>query len=128
MSCARWSAPALADNVPHLRQAVVDFACVNGVSESVVVDVRLAISEALTNAILHAYHRYAQPGSVRVSASIEREWIELRVADDGSGFAPRDDSPGLGLGIPLINRLADQVELRRRPDVGGTEVRMRFRL
>ena len=128
MPRARWSAPALADNVPQLRQAVVDFACVNGVGESVVVDLRLAISEALTNAVVHAYHRYAQPGCVRVSASIERDWIELRVADDGSGFAPRNDSPGLGLGIPLISRLADEVELRRPPDVDGTEVRMRFRL
>ena len=128
MPCARWSALASPDNVPQLRQAVVDFACANGIGESMVVDIRLAVSEALTNAVVHAYHRYAQPDSVRVSATLQDDWIEVRVADDGQGFAPRDDSPGLGLGMPLIHRLADQVELRRPGDGDGTELRMRFRL
>jgi anti-sigma regulatory factor (Ser/Thr protein kinase) len=58
----------------------------------------------------------------------EREWIDVRVADDGSGMAPRDDSPGLGLGLPLIRHLADQFDHRRTPGGDGTEVWMRFRL
>lgn len=128
MPRASWSAPASADNVPQLRQAVVDFVCANGIPDSVVEGVRLAISEAVTNAVVHAYHRLAEPGSVHVSATLDGDWMELKVLDEGIGFAPRTDSPGLGLGLPLINRLADQVELRRGPDGGGTELWMRFNL
>ena len=128
MTRVRWSAQASADNVPQLRQAVVDFAYANGVPESVTESIRLAISEAVTNAVVHAYHRFAQPGSVQVEATVAGDWIELRVRDDGGGFAPGYDSPGLGLGLPLIKRLADQVELREGHDGEGTELRMLFRI
>jgi serine/threonine-protein kinase RsbW len=50
------------------------------------------------------------------------------VTDDGSGMAPRDDSPGIGLGLPLIRHLADQFEHRRPPGNVGTELWMHFRL
>jgi anti-sigma regulatory factor (Ser/Thr protein kinase) len=52
--------------------------------------------------------------------------VEARVVDDGSGMMPRNDSPGVGLGLPLIHRLADQVELRTGADGRGTELCMRF--
>ena len=126
MPHARWSALALAENVPQIRQAVVDFADANGITEARARDISLAISEAVTNAVVHAYRRHVHPGSVTVSATTEGAWIELRVVDDGIGIAPRNDSPGLGLGLPLIYRLADQVELRRLPGE-GTELWMRFR-
>jgi anti-sigma regulatory factor (Ser/Thr protein kinase) len=128
MPRARWGALATAANVPQIRQAVVDFALANGIAEAQVHDIGLAISEAVTNAVVHAYRRQAQPGSVYVAATVEDGWIELRVADEGIGVAPRNDSPGLGLGLPLINRLADQSDLRPLPDGDGTELWMRFRL
>jgi serine/threonine-protein kinase RsbW/stage II sporulation protein AB (anti-sigma F factor) len=128
MPRARWSALASAENVAQIRQAVVEFACANGITEARARDVSVAISEAVTNAVVHAYRRHAQPGSVYVSATLEGDWLELRVVDDGIGPTPRKDSPGIGLGLPLINRLADQVELRRPPDREGTELWMRFRL
>jgi anti-sigma regulatory factor (Ser/Thr protein kinase) len=56
------------------------------------------------------------------------EWIEVRVTDDGSGMAPRNDSPGLGLGLPLIRHLTDQFDHRLPPGSVGTEPWMRFRL
>jgi len=115
-------------NVRQIRESVVDFACTNGISERRAADIRLAVSEAVANAVLHAYHRYAQPGSVCVFAAVELGWLELRVVDDGTGMARRNDSPGAGLGLPLISMLADQVEVRRRPGRDGTELWMRFRL
>jgi serine/threonine-protein kinase RsbW/stage II sporulation protein AB (anti-sigma F factor) len=128
MPHACWTALASAENVAQIRQAVVDFAYANGVSDLRARDISLAISEAVTNAVVHAYRQYAQPGSVFVSAAAERNWLELRVRDDGIGPAPRTDSPGVGLGLPLIYGLADQVELRRLGDRAGTELWMRFRL
>lgn len=128
MTRARWSALASAENVAQIRQAVLDFAYANGITQARAEDIGLAISEAVTNVVVHAYRRQMEPGAVYVSAVATRDWIALRVVDDGIGSAPRSDSPGIGLGLPLISRLADQVELRRRPDRDGTELWMRFRM
>jgi serine/threonine-protein kinase RsbW/stage II sporulation protein AB (anti-sigma F factor) len=124
----RWSTRASAENVPQIRRAVVEFAHANGISAARARDIRLAISEAVTNAVVHAYPRHSEPGNVHVCATAEGDWMELRVKDDGVGSAPRTDSPGLGLGLPLMSHLADQLELRPLPDGRGTELWMRFRL
>ncbi|MGH2854857.1 MAG: ATP-binding protein, partial [Solirubrobacteraceae bacterium] len=54
---------------------------------------------------------------------------ELRVVvrDEGKGIGPRPDSPGLGLGLPLIASLTESVELGRDEEE-RTEVRMTFLL
>ncbi len=64
-----------------------------------------------------------------MTVSLERsdDCLRVYVADDGIGMVPRFDSPGLGLGIPLISRLTDGFEVRSRPE-GGTELCMRFTL
>jgi anti-sigma regulatory factor (Ser/Thr protein kinase) len=53
--------------------------------------------------------------------------VEVVVNDDGMGMSPRDDSPGLGLGLSLISRLADQTEYRTSADGRGLALRMSFR-
>ena len=49
----------------------------------------------------------------------------IYVLDEGTGLAPRVDSPGLGLGLGLIAQVADSADVRT-PETGGTEVVMRF--
>jgi serine/threonine-protein kinase RsbW/stage II sporulation protein AB (anti-sigma F factor) len=128
MPSASWTAPASEDSVAQLRQALSDFAFAHGVPEPCVSDVRLAVSEAVTNAVVHAFRGRAH-GTVVVSMTVhDAEWVEVRVTDDGSGMAPRDDSPGLGLGLPLIRHLTDQFDYRRPAGSVGTELWMRFRL
>jgi anti-sigma regulatory factor (Ser/Thr protein kinase) len=128
MPSASWTAPATAESVPQLRQTVVDFAYEHGVPEACLEDIRLAVSEAVSNAVVHAFRGRAD-GTVIASVIIDApEWVEVLVTDDGSGMAPRDDSPGLGLGLPLIRHLTDQFEHRRPPGGDGTELWMRFRL
>jgi serine/threonine-protein kinase RsbW len=123
-----WTVPATARNVGELRHLVVEFARANGVPEPRVIDVGLAVSEALTNAVMHAFRGVGDHGTVKVAVAIRRRrWIDVRVADDGSGMSPRDDSPGLGLGLPLIRHLSDQFDHGRPPGGGGTELWMRFR-
>jgi serine/threonine-protein kinase RsbW len=128
MPSASWTAPASAESVGQLRRAVVDFAYGHGVPEPCLSEIRLAVSEAVTNAVVHAYRGRAD-GTVIASVTMrDAVWVEVRVTDDGSGMAPRVDSPGIGLGLPLIRHLTDQFEHRRPPGGVGTELWMRFRL
>jgi len=122
---ASWTASAHAETVAFLRQTVADFVVANGIAESQATDVRLAVSEAVTNAVVHAYRDRTEPGTVGVTVSVDDGEIEIVVRDDGSGMAPRDDSPGLGLGLSLIRRIADAFD-HREPPGGGTELWMRF--
>ena len=88
-------------------------------------DIALAITEAATNSVLHAYRDRDRPGKVIVTADAEDQHVSFSVRDEGSGLAPRVDSPGLGLGLGLIAQVADSADVRA-PETGGTEVIMRF--
>ena len=88
-------------------------------------DIALAITEATTNAVLHAYRGTDTPGTVEVRAQLDGDHVCFSVRDEGSGLAPRVDSPGLGLGLGLIAQVADSADVRA-PEDGGTEVVMRF--
>jgi serine/threonine-protein kinase RsbW len=127
MASASWTLPATAGSVAEARRSVADFARDNGIPESCIADVLIAVSEAVTNAVVHAFSGLVDRGTVMVAATVHIEWIEVRVTDDGSGMAPRDDSPGLGLGLPLIRQLADELDHRRPQNGVGTELWMRFR-
>ena len=69
------------------------------------------MSEAVTNAVIHAYRDRERPGDVHVSACLDHDGVQISIADDGLGLRPRADSPGVGLGMPLIADLADRVEI-----------------
>ena len=127
MPSASWTAPASAQSVAQLRQAVVDFAYEHGVPEPCLSDIRLAVSEAVSNAVVHAFRGRADGTVIASVTTGDSAWVEVLVTDDGSGMAPRDDSPGLGLGLPLIRHLTDQFEHRLPPGHVGTELWMRFR-
>ena len=126
MAFASWTLPALAVSVAEARRSVADFARENGVPGPCTDDVVLAVSEAVSNSIVHAFRGLVDRGTVVVAATAYAEWIEVRVIDDGSGMAPRDDSPGVGLGLPLIRHLADEFDHRRPENGVGTELWMRF--
>jgi anti-sigma regulatory factor (Ser/Thr protein kinase) len=86
--------------------------------------IEIAVSEAVTNAVVHAYAR--RPGDVVVTAHMPKgDGLVVDVLDDGDGLVPRADSPGLGLGLALIAQLTDAFEVRE-PAHGGTMVHMRF--
>jgi anti-sigma regulatory factor (Ser/Thr protein kinase) len=126
---ASWSIPAVAEEVTGVRQAAVQFARANGVPHRLLEDLHLVISEAVTNAVVHAFRCQQQPGTVTVSVDVRaREIAEVIVRDDGMGMSRRNDSPGLGLGLALIARVADQVEHRSPRDGAGFELWMCFRL
>jgi serine/threonine-protein kinase RsbW/stage II sporulation protein AB (anti-sigma F factor) len=107
-----------------MRREVAAFAIRAGMDDAGAGDVRLAVSEAATNAVLHAYRE--SDGDLDVRAHIVGPDLVVVVTDTGAGLAPRADSPGLGLGMPLIASVTStfNVVSRRR----GTEVHMAFAL
>jgi anti-sigma regulatory factor (Ser/Thr protein kinase) len=112
--------------VAPLRHAVAALACELGLGAERVEDVALAVSEACSNVVVHAY-RASEPGEIRVDAHAERGALRVEVADDGVGCTPRADSPGLGLGLGIVELLAD--DLRVEPGhPRGTVLTMRFDL
>lgn len=116
--------------VPAARAALTRFAQRAGVDGPRLDDVRLAVSEAVTNAVRHAYAQAAGP--IRVRAVADREWLLVTVADDGRGLdvAARRGGrarAGLGVGLGLIARVCDQLTVVLRRE-GGTELRLRFDL
>ena len=87
-------------------------------------DMRSAISEACNNVVVHPYP--AAPGPMVFSLTLRGDWIEAVVRDQGCGIRPGVvHNHGLGMGVSLINSLADRAEFESSRL--GTEVRMRFR-
>jgi anti-sigma regulatory factor (Ser/Thr protein kinase) len=119
---------AMADNVPLVRHALRGLLEASGVPEDRIADITLAVTEASANAVLHAYPQQPR-GSIEVSARLSDGGTELSVLvrDYGSGMAPRVDSPGLGVGLPVMAAIADSLEIDT-PDGDGTMVRMTFGL
>ena len=109
-----------------MRRAVAEFAYAQGAAERLVMDIALAVSEAVTNVIVHAYRDAPRQGVVTVLAEREGDLLHVLVSDDGSGIRPRTDSPGLGTGLGLIDRVAQSLEVSGGDDEGGGNVRMTF--
>jgi anti-sigma regulatory factor (Ser/Thr protein kinase) len=124
-----WNAPAKPEEVGRLRAAVVAFADAQSVSDPPLSDLRLAVSEAITNVVVHAY-RDRTPGTVTVTATVdpERHRVDVVIADHGDGLRPRPDSPGMGLGLALMSRMSDDLEVREGAEGQGTEVHLSFTL
>ncbi|HUE25565.1 MAG TPA: ATP-binding protein [Solirubrobacteraceae bacterium] len=120
------SYPAVPDSVPRARSAVTTFAEDAGACEDRLHSIRLATSEAVTNAVLHAYDG-GKPGPIQLSVSFLDDELWVLIADSGCGLRARTNSPGLGLGLALIAQMADDFQIHSR-GLGGTELQMRFKL
>jgi serine/threonine-protein kinase RsbW len=118
--------PARAENVAVIRHAFGGFAEALSVDEQTLADIKLAVTEACTNVVIHAYEN-GERGDLEVDASIDDRRLTVVIRDNGRGIVPRPDSPGLGLGLPLIATLAETLELGK-DKADHTEVRMTFRL
>jgi serine/threonine-protein kinase RsbW len=117
--------PARAENVAVIRHAFGGLGEALDVPEQTLADIRLAVTEACTNVVVHAYRD--GEGPMEVDASLREDRLAIVVRDEGMGMLPRADSPGLGLGLPLIATLAESLELGKG-EREATEVRMTFRV
>jgi anti-sigma regulatory factor (Ser/Thr protein kinase) len=118
--------PAIADSVPRARKALASFAGSVGVTEEQLEGIRLVVSEAVSNAVLHAYD--GEGGEIQVTAAVVPGELWILIADDGFGLrAERSSNRGLGLGLGWMAQFSDGLTLVTRSS-GGLEVRLRFDL
>lgn len=118
--------PARAENIAIVRHAFGALGEAYALDTQTLSDIRLAVTEACTNVVVHAYPD-GEEGQMEVLATMLGDELTVVVRDEGEGIGPRPDSPGLGLGLPLIASLAENVQLGRDEEE-RTEVRMTFSL
>jgi serine/threonine-protein kinase RsbW len=124
-SDVRLTLPARPENVAVIRHVLGAFAEALRLPPDLVEDMRLAVTEACTNVVRHAYHD-GDPGPIDVVIRPNGDRLDLIISDQGHGLGPSADVAGPGLGLPLISALADSVELQELP-IRGSRVAMSFR-
>ena len=117
---------ARAENIAIVRHALGSLGEAFALSETKLSDIRLAVTEACANVVVHAYPD-GHDGQMEVLASMGEETLTVLVRDWGCGIRPRPDSPGLGLGLSLIAALTTSVQLGHDSQE-HTEVLMTFAL
>lgn len=123
----RLALPARPQNVAVVRQALAGMADALDVDVALAADMKIAVTEACTNAVLHAYD--TGDGPLEVDMRVEGPRLTISVRDRGPGFKPlpasQDEAP-LGFGLALIASLADAFAIQG--GAAGTEVLMTFDL
>jgi serine/threonine-protein kinase RsbW len=120
----RVTLPALCDSLALLRHIMRGFRDAYVIGPATMDDIVLAVSEAATNVVVHAYE--GRPGTITVVAHVEDGQLHILVRDHGSGIAPPDDTPRQGHGLALMNHVAASLEILGSP--AGTDVLMTFDL
>ena len=116
------SMPGTPLGVRMVRTELTAMAAGCGMDADGVADVRLAVTEAAANAVMHAYAE--TEGELTVSAVARDGELEIVIGDSGSGIVERRDSPGLGVGLSVIATVAERLRIVSKPE--GTEVHMAF--
>ena len=124
----RLTIPARPEYITLGRLALTAIAGVRPLSDETLHDLKLALTEACTNSVKHAYG--GNGGSVDIVYELLADRLAIEVGDAGSGFELRDgggdagddDLEEGGLGIEIIRALTDEVEIAERPG-GGSRLR-----
>ena len=118
-SDVRLTLPARPENVAVVRHVLGAFAEALHLPATVVEDVRLAITEACTNVVRHAYDG-GDPGPIEIVIRPAGDMLDVIVSDRGRGTtALSPDRAGPGLGLALIAALSDKVEIQNTPSAGS---------
>ena len=124
----RLTIPARAEYITLCRLALTGIARLRELSDELLADLKLALTEAASNSVRHAYGD-ADAGVVQISYQLYPDKLVIEVVDEGEGFDPvaaegnADDLSEGGLGIAIIRAIADEVEIGQRPQGKGSRLR-----
>jgi serine/threonine-protein kinase RsbW len=119
--------PARAEFIALGRLALTGLARTRALPAEIVADLKLALTEACSNSVRHAYDE-GREGVVEIRYELSDDRFAIQVTDDGSGFDPetleraQEDLDEGGLGIAIIRALTDELEIGVRPE-GGSRLR-----
>jgi serine/threonine-protein kinase RsbW len=125
----RLTIPARAEYITLCRLALTGIARLRELSDELLADLKLALTEAASNSVRHAYGD-KDAGVVDISYQLFSDRLVIEVRDEGEGFDPADAEGNAaelsegGLGIAIIRAIADEVEFGVQP--GGRGSRLRF--
>jgi serine/threonine-protein kinase RsbW len=121
--------PAQAENLVFCRLALAGLARTHPIEPEALADLKLAVTEACSNSIRHAYGPDGGDGRVFVRFSVDAGRVAIEVEDTGRGFDPPSDSPApaevreAGMGLALIRTLTDELTITRGPNGRGSLLR-----
>ncbi len=124
----RLTIPARPEYISLGRLALTAIAGVRSVSDETLHDLKLALTEACTNSVKHAYEEGGE-GTVDILYELQSDRLAVEVGDAGAGFELRnadgangDELSEGGLGIAIIRAVTDEVEIEAR-EGGGSRLR-----
>ena len=123
----RLTIPAKPEYITLGRLALIGISRLRPLDEETLGDLKLALTEACSNSVRHAYAK--GEGTVEIRYVLHADRLEIEVADNGEGFDPsaeREEGDELaegGLGIAIIRSIADEVEIGGGPDGRGSRLR-----
>ena len=129
-SPVRLSLPAHARNIAVVRRALEAVAEELALPRRLIEDMRLAVTEACTNVVRHAYTEAEarDASAMRVELLPEKDGMQVVVEDRGRGLGPSPDARGPGLGLPLIAALTSALEVSHGAGDRGSRITMSFSL
>lgn len=118
--------PSDSQYVIAARLLATSVAGIAGFNVEQIEDIRMAVGEAMNNAVLHSdCHE-----EVSLDVDLEDSFIQIKVSDQGTGFNPQeveqdlDNYQGSGLGLFIIDSLMDEVDIDSNSE-SGTSITMR---
>jgi len=127
-SDVRLTLPARPENVAVVRHVLGAFAEALQLPDPVIEDMRLAVTEACTNVVRHAYsgHEADDQNALRIELRPQPHGMLVVVEDRGRGLAPSPEGGGPGLGLPLMAALTEDLQISHGPGNRGSRVAMSF--
>lgn len=127
---------SLAENESFARVVIAAFAVQMSPTVSEIADIKTAVSEAVTNAIVHGYEGCT--GNVVMRARMDDRWLTVEIQDEGKGIAnveqamepfytSHPEQERSGMGFAVMQTFMDDLQVESSPGK-GTTVRMRKRI
>lgn len=121
------------DNEAFARIAVASFAAQLDPTIEEISDIKTAVSEAVTNCIIHGYENL--DGIIKIECSLKDRTIEIEILDEGKGieniekareplFTTKPELERSGMGFTIMENFMDEVNIESTINL-GTKITMK---